>query len=124
VVSVKRSSLTTTKGVPKESNSAAKIIGLLEDFAGEHSVFLAYTSAKSREDRNPIIYIAKDYMELLRKTMTYKISRDKSMLQVTCIGVFWRQILGGGYDSTSTVFARDAKYAMSHYFLSQPPQLP
>ena len=41
---VKGDSLATTKGVPKEFNSAAKIIGLLEDFAGEHSI-LADVSA-------------------------------------------------------------------------------
>jgi hypothetical protein len=41
---VKGYSLATTKGVPKEYNSAAKIIGLLEDFAVEHSV-LADVSA-------------------------------------------------------------------------------
>jgi hypothetical protein len=41
---VKGYSLAITKGVPKEYNSAAKIIALLEDFAGEHSV-LADVSA-------------------------------------------------------------------------------
>jgi hypothetical protein len=35
---VKGYSLATTKAVPKEYNSAAKIIGLLEDFAADHSV--------------------------------------------------------------------------------------
>jgi hypothetical protein len=35
---VKGNALTITKGVPKEYNSAAKIISLLEDFAVEHSV--------------------------------------------------------------------------------------
>jgi hypothetical protein len=35
---VKGYSLATTKGVSKEYNSAAKIIGLLEDFAVDHSI--------------------------------------------------------------------------------------
>ena len=41
---VKGYSLATTKGVPKEYNSTAKIIGLLEDSALEHSI-LADVSA-------------------------------------------------------------------------------
>lgn len=44
LASIKGYSLATTKGVPKEYNSAVKIIGLLEDFAHEHSV-LADVSA-------------------------------------------------------------------------------
>ena len=88
---VKGYSLATTKGVPKEYNSAAKIIGLLEDFAAEHSV-LADVSAWLEE-----AWKRKVNTSVVRFTDDRPLAQNPIQLWLPKTEMQWsRKGLGGG----------------------------